>query len=338
MPEAATDIAIIGSFSIDSVVLPDGRALPAKPGGNALWSAMGALVAGRRPRIVARIGDDYPAQVLDRLADAGLDLSALVSLEGAHPVRVSYVHLADGRRLQPVPGDRIAHLSAPEREQFIDTTSQPEKILRGAPQPGDIPAAWADEVACWHLPLLPLERHRALVARLAPWSGQVQSDCPSRGDLRVSPFCKLAETLPSLDVFLPSTSDLDVIAPGMTPLAALDAFRKNGAARVLLKTGASGCILDDGRRRVTLPAFPGEPVDPTGTGDAFCGGFLAARAGGGDLVWAAAMGSASASFALATGDPLELLAVSPAEVEARAEWLLGKACALEARQTTEVPQ
>lgn len=332
---AATDIAIIGSFSIDSVLLPDGSACAAKPGGNALWSALGAFLAGRRPRILARVGEDYPAHVLDRLAAAGFDLSALVRLSGAHPVRVCYAHLPDGRRLQPVPAEKIAHLPAAERACFIDTTSRPEMLSRGAPAPEDIPEPWKTEVAHWHLPLLPLARHRALVAALAPLPGRVQADCPSRGDLRIDPFGKLAETLGALEIFLPSTSDLDVFAPQLSPVAALDILRASGAARVLLKAGADGCLLDDGSRRLSMAAFPGTPVDPTGTGDAFCGGLLAARASGADMVQAAAIASACASFALATDNPLDLLDIAPWEVELRTQALLQTVAPLVPHETTE---
>lgn len=315
---SAQDIAIIGSFSIDSVLTPTGAALPAKPGGNALWSALGARLAGHLPQIVARIGRDYPEAVLDRLAEAGFDLGTLVRLDIDHPVRVSYAHRPDGGRIQPVTPAMVAHLPEADRAAFVDTTSSPEILALGAPRPEDIPAEWLARIGYWHLPLLPLATHRALVATLAAAPGVLQADCPSRGQLVGAPFERLAPTLPALDIFLPSTSDLEVIAPDLTPGAALDAFRAAGAGAMVLKAGADGLFIDDGHRRMRMAAWPGEAHDPTGAGDAFCGGFLAARAAGASLFDAAAMGSAAASFAVATADPLDLLDVDPAEVARRA--------------------
>ncbi|ALG89325.1 MULTISPECIES: carbohydrate kinase family protein [Actibacterium] len=328
-------LAIVGSFSIDSVLTPTGRALPAKPGGNALWSAMGAYLGGRTPHLVARVGRDYPPQVLDRLDNGGFDLSALVHLECDHPVRVSYAHRPDGGRLHPVPASLLAHLPNTDRAAFIDTTGAPETLVLGAPAPADIPEAWLDRVAFWHLPLLPLERHRALVALLAQARGVVQTDCPARHELVGDPFARLAQTLPKLDVFLPSTSDLEVVAPGLAPRDALTAFRAHGAGTVVLKAGPEGVFVDDGGQRIQLDAYLADPIDPTGAGDAFCGGFLAGRVGGADLIEAAALGSACASFALATANPLDLFEVDRAAVNARARILLKTARPLppEARST-----
>ena len=324
-PAAAAPIAIVGSFSIDSVVTPDDVALPAKPGGNALWSAMGAHLAGLTPRIVARVGRDYPAAVLERLAEAGFDLGSLIRLERSHPVRVSYAHRPNGDRVQPVPEELLAHLTPAERAEFVDTTHSPETLVEGAPEPQDIPAAWMQEVGHWHLPLLPLARHRALVAALAGAAGQVQADCPTRAALLGAPFTRLAESLPDIDIFLPSTSDLDVFAPDLDPRGALAALRAHGARSVVLKAGADGVYVLEGAQVTHLPAWPATPIDPTGAGDAFCGGFLVARAQGADLLEAAALGSASASFALETADPLELLGADRNEALLRRDGLLARA-------------
>ncbi|MBY5972677.1 carbohydrate kinase family protein [Ferrimonas balearica] len=327
---AIAPIAIVGSFSIDSVVAPDDTALPAKPGGNALWSAMGAHLAGQTPRIVARVGRDYPAAVLERLAGAGFDLGSLIRLERTHPVRVSYAHRPNGDRVQPVPEALLAHLSPEDRAEFVDTTHSPETLVEGAPEPQDIPADWLAEVSHWHLPLLPLARHRALVAALASAPGQVQADCPTRAALVGAPFERLAASLPAIDVFLPSTSDLDVFAPDLDPRGALQALRAQGARSVVLKAGADGVYVLEGRRLTHMPAWPATPIDPTGAGDAFCGGFLVARAQGADLVAAAALGSACASFALETADPLDLLEGGRAEVLRRMDSLMQEATMLTA--------
>ena len=45
-----------------------------------------------------------------------------------------------------------------------------------------------------------------------------------------------------------------------------------------------------------LPAATGDPVDPTGCGDAFCGGFLVGLAETGDLRVAMAHGTVAAGF------------------------------------------
>ncbi|MDJ0933084.1 PfkB family carbohydrate kinase [Breoghania sp.] len=146
----------------------------------------------------------------------------------------------------------------------------------------------------------------------------VQSDYPARSDLLISPFAKLEETLPELDVFLPSTSDFDVITPG-EPLESI--FRDlcaAGVRTVVFKAGADGVLVQIGNELWQVPAYSGDVIDPTGAGDAFCGGFLAEWSITGDLIEAAALGSAATSFAVATADPLHLAGVGPEQTRSRA--------------------
>jgi sugar/nucleoside kinase (ribokinase family) len=316
-------LAIAGSFSIDSVVAPDGRALPAKTGGNAVWSALGALIGGgRSTRVLARLGEDYPQEIVDRLSAAGLDLSAVRRVPGPHPVRVTFAHLADGRRLQPVPERLLAAMPPEVRAQFVDTTSSPEVLAGGAPRGEDVPVAWLREVDAWHLPLLPLAPHRSVVAALAARRGVLHADCPARTELVADPFGRLAETLGSIDVFLPSTSDFDVFAPYDEPTSTVDGIVAAGAGTVVLKAGADGVLVFDEGAVWHVPAYDVPVLDPTGAGDVFCGGFLLGRASGADLVAAAALGSAAASFAIGTADPLHLLAVEPERTRERARDLV----------------
>ena len=103
-------LAIAGSFSIDSVLTQDGRHVVGKVGGNALWSSLGALISGIAPRIITVVGDDYPQEVLSALVAAGIDTSAVRRIRRSHPVRVTFAHMADGSRLQPVPEEMIRAL------------------------------------------------------------------------------------------------------------------------------------------------------------------------------------------------------------------------------------
>lgn len=314
-------LAVVGSFSIDSVLTRDGRYLIGKVGGNALWSSLGAMISGNAPRIITVVGEDYPEDVLRALVEAGIDISAVRRIERAHPVRVTFAHLPDGSRIQPVPGEMISGLPEADRAAFVDTTMLSDVLPLGAPLASDVPDAWLDEIDHWHLPLLPLSRHRDLVARIAPGRGTLQTDCPARSDLLANPFGKLAVTLGDVDVFLPSTSDFDVVAPQAGIEEILDRLRAGGARTTVLKAGGDGVYIFDRGALFHMSAHDGEIVDPTGAGDTFCGGFMAGMAAHGDLVEAAALGSAAASFAIATEDPLALIGVDHGEVLMRARQL-----------------
>ncbi len=318
-------LAIAGSFSIDSVLTQDGRHVVGKVGGNALWSSLGALISGIAPRIITVVGEDYPQQVLSTLVTAGIDTSAVRRIQRSHPVRVTFAHMPDGSRLQPVPEQMIRALPEADRAAFIDTTMLSDVLPLGAPRGADVPDAWLDEVDHWHLPLLPLNRHRSLVERIAAGRGLLQSDCPARSDLAGDVFGKLAATLGAIDVFLPSTSDFDVVAPGVDVDDILLRLLSRGARTIVLKAGGDGVFVRWRDELFHLPAYDVPAVDPTGAGDAFCGGFMASMAATGDVVEAAAMGSAAASFAIATEDPLALIDIDRGQVRQRARHLHGRA-------------
>lgn len=321
MSSSSPTIAICGSFSFDSVVGTDGVVLTGKVGGNALWSSAGALLAGAAPRVVTIIGADYPEHVLPRLAQSGIDVSAVTRMDGAHPVRLTFLHRPDGSRVQPVPASAIAHLDEATRAMFVDTTTDPSRLRLGAPTPDQVPERWLDEVDLWHLPLLPWPRHVGLVRLLASARGALHADCPARSDLLDAPYARLSQTLSDIDVFLPSTSDFDVIDPGADLPAIVAGLQGAGVGTLVVKSGADGTVVVDRGDMWHVPAYDDAPVDPTGAGDAFCGGFLAGRAAGLDLVDAAALGAATASFAIAVTDPLALLDIDVSRVRHRARAL-----------------
>ncbi|MCW2941321.1 MAG: hypothetical protein JWN00_4306 [Actinomycetia bacterium] len=310
--------AVVGTLCLDNVVAVDGTCYVGKPGGNVLWSAAGARLWTGRLGVVARAGADYPAEPLARLAEAGVDLGGVTRTGEPHGLRIAYRHRADGGRDQPVPQEALGGLAPEQRAVFVDTTRDPAVRGRSDPAFTDIPAAWLDSVRLWHLPLLPLRLHRAIHAGLrAHGPARIIADCPNRfeiGDLAAD----MAGTLPGLEAFLPSTSDLDVISPGADGTLIAADLAARGSGTVVLKQGAAGSLVVEGDGpRWQIPAYPSDVVDPTGAGDAFCGGFLVGLGETGDVVEAAARGAVSASYAVETADPLAVLAADPAGARTR---------------------
>lgn len=88
----------------------------------------------------------------------------------------------------------------------------------------------------------------------------------------------LYETLRHTDVFFPNESETCAIggsaACGEAAEAVLAKMAPGGILAV--KRGKKGCLIAGGGQRLSVPAFSVEPVDTTGAGDSFNGGFLAA--------------------------------------------------------------
>ena len=100
------------------------------------------------------------------------------------------------------------------------------------------------------------------------------------------------------DWALPSLEDAKLLFGHDDPDAILDACHADGAPLVVLRCGARGCVVSDGRRRERIAGHAVNAIDATGAGDCFDGAF-AARLTAGDDPFAAAR-YANAAAALAT--------------------------------------
>jgi len=97
---------------------------------------------------------------------------------------------------------------------------------------------------------------------------------------------------------LPSQDDTRVLFEGGDAAAVVAACHRAGAPGVVLKLGAEGCVVSDGKRQEHVPAHRVTPVDATGAGDCFDGAFAARLLAGDDPFTAA--GYANVAAALAT--------------------------------------
>jgi sugar/nucleoside kinase (ribokinase family) len=99
--------------------------------------------------------------------------------------------------------------------------------------------------------------------------------------------------LRGVDLLLANLDEARVLVGDPTADPADAARTLTGLARsVVVKLGAAGAIRADGDRLVRTEAVPVEVVDPTGAGDAFAAGLLAAELSGADPVAALRAGAA----------------------------------------------
>ncbi len=105
------------------------------------------------------------------------------------------------------------------------------------------------------------------------------------------------QTLPAVDVFLPSVDEAREIFGLEDPDAIIAHAHHLGARRVALKMGAQGARVSDGTSSVQIPGFAVHSVDATGAGDCFGGALLTRLAQGASLQDAARYACAAAALA-----------------------------------------
>ncbi|MGN9809314.1 sugar kinase [Micromonospora sp. BQ11] len=113
---------------------------------------------------------------------------------------------------------------------------------------------------------------------------------PALGPVR-DQAARLRPLLPYADFLILGVDEAGPLFGVSEPDAVFAAAAAAGAGETVLKAGERGCfVLADGVV-VHLPSDARRVVDPVGAGDAFAGGYLAARLSGADTVAAARLGS-----------------------------------------------
>lgn len=97
----------------------------------------------------------------------------------------------------------------------------------------------------------------------------------------------IAVALALSDIVFPSEDEALALWGLRDPDAVLDHVLAFGPRVVALKRGDRGAVVATRKERVEIPPAPSTPVDSTGAGDAFAGGFLARYVETGDPVEAA---------------------------------------------------
>ncbi len=316
---------LLGSLTREFLLPATGRPRIDLPGGSLLYAAGGLSVWEKRIGLVARVGEDYPRAWLRGIRERGLDVRGVRILTGALDVRsfLAYNESFEATRVGPV--SQFARRGLPFPKALLGYGNR-TRVRKGAqksdpsaPAPQDIPSAYLEAKAA-HVCPMNLDGHKPLIEVLRRTIHTVTLD-PSPAYMHPASLRGLRGLLHGLTAFLPSFEELQSLFWGETRdawemCAALGEF---GCEYIVVKCGARGQLLYDSvsRRRWEIPAHPSRLADPTGAGDAFCGGFLAGYLKSYDPLEGVIHGNVSASLKVEGVGPFFPLEVMPGLAEAR---------------------
>ncbi len=289
---AATDpeVVVVGNLTIDDVVLPDGTTLMATLGGNSVHAAAAAAACGAHVALVARRGEDFPAEAFERLHRAGVDTAHVVDVLGP-TVRNWVIYEPDGRRhwVYRTPLARSAEV---------------------APMPADItPTLRGAHVV--HVAAMPLGNAEAVVAEVRRAAPDAIVTLDTHEGWADEPPARVLALAGAVDLFEPSLEELQALTGDHTPTGGLRALARAGVRRAVVKAGADGAYVMVDGEIAHVPALETTVVDTTGAGDSFCGGVAAGLARGLESLDAVALGVATAGTAIAASGSLRLLDQDP---------------------------
>lgn len=248
-----TPVLIVGSVAFDDLELPSG---PAKDtvGGSATYAAIAASLYSK-VRVVAVVGDDFPAATLESLRARGVDVSGIERVPGKTfrwAGRYSE-NLASRETL-----DTQLNVFADFRPKLPESFRDSKIVMLGNIHP----ALQLEVLAQARAPEL------VIADTMNFWiSGERKT---------------LLEVLSKIDVLVINDEELRQLSEDHNLRRGARAALRMGPKRLVVKRGDAGAMFFDGEGVFFAPAYPLETeMDPTGAGDSFAGavvGFLA-RAG-----------------------------------------------------------
>ena len=296
-------IVLLGNLLVDDVVFADGTTRMGQAGGALLYGALGATLWESRPGLVSVLGDDYPAQALEKLQQRGVDLAGVQPL-GRSGVRTWLLYEGDARRL-------IHRLGCPTHEEV-------------SPSPALIPPEWTAARA-FHLAPMPFDVQRELLTALRAHRPAFISVDPHL-PVTEETLHEWRRALADADAFFPGEDELLLDGAHADPHRVLPRLVNGRLRFVVFKRGAKGGVLYDAHdgRFYSWDARSVVVVDQTGAGDAFGAGLILAHLEGLPVEACLQRAVVTASFAVAGWGPEALLAATRAEAEARVRQWYGR--------------
>lgn len=290
----------IGELTVDDVVVEGEECDWQQAGGGGLYSAVGAFVWSGAVGLSSVVGTDYPGELRQQIADAGLDLRGVTTSAEINSIGLWLLYERDGtrRQVEKRRGGTFAEVD-------LHRTSPFEHGL--APVAVHI----APQSSRGQQKAVEVLRGRGVLTTM---------DVLIEPSIDREPYLDGA-VFSDLDAFLPSEQEVvdlwghcDVVRLGRW-------LRAHGSdATTVIKRGGRGVEVLTPDGVVGVPSAVEELVDPTGAGDAFCGGFLVGLAETGDPVEAAVRGAVSASFVCETRGALAAMRrIDPDVAHLRAE-------------------
>ncbi len=293
----------VGGVTLDDTVLPSGQVRFGAPGGNAVYSAIGAKVWSENAvGIVSKVSREYPEDNLAQLREGGIDTRGISRVDQPD-LHVWILYERSGHR-------QIIHQA---------DSGQPPEI---DPTPEQVPPEYLDAEYV-HMSCMAPESMQAMALFLVQHNLPFSLDIAQVSIGADASHLAGSDALRQCDVFLPSIGELEMIWGKQSPHPLLNDISNLGPKVTAVKFGERGSIVYDARlgRRYHIPIVPVETVDSTGAGDGYCGGFAISYCQTGDALEAALRATVSASFVVQDFGALHALHASRMEAQRRLDAL-----------------
>ncbi len=324
---------LAGRLQRDYLLPPTGAPSIDVPGGNVLYAAAGIGVWETGVGLLGRAGEDYPQEWLRAFEQHGWDTGGIRILPEALDLR-NFRAWTDVQNVQVTnPMAHFARMGLLFPKSLLGYQSRTageddrKTVEAASPRPGDIPTNY---LRTHYLHICPLDYSTScrMFSAFKEGNATMMTLDPSLAYMNPSAFEDVRILLQGLTALEVSEEKLRGLFWGKTNdlQEMMEAVGSFGCEFTVVKRGMRGQMLYDaaGKKRWEIPAYPGRPIDLTGAGDAFCGGFLVGYQKKYDPLQAVLHGSISASLVMEGSGVVHALDTLPGLAKARMEALAGQ--------------
>jgi hypothetical protein len=323
---------IAGLLKREFILTPAGKPILDIQGGNLLYAASGCAIWEPGIGLLGRVGENYPHDWLDTAARMGFDSRGIHISPDVLDQRsfFAYTDLDTAHLDNPV--SHFARLGLPFPRSLLGFSNQPTPPdSRTTPGPftirlSDLPSDYLDAAAA-HLCPIDYLSHSLLPPALRKGNINTITVDPAASYMNPAFWNVIPGIIKGLSAFLPSEEKLTALFEGRTTdlWAMAEELASHGCDIIVINRGSRGQLLFDHstNTRYTIPIYPGRVIDPTGSVDAFCGGFLAGLHSTYSSLEGVLTGNISASLANEGSGPFYPLDALPGLAKARLEALRG---------------
>ena len=271
------DVAVIGHFSIDTILVPSRTAPFVVLGGAATYTSFASKRLGATTSVISKVGGNFPEAYLWWVKQEDIDISGVTKHANEPTTQFELQYNAD--------------LS--ERTLKLKSKGTPISL-------DDLPAGFKAKAV--HIAPITNEVSFEVIEHLKHCADVVSLD--PQGLLRsfdeagnVTENTSLDARIFSLiNIYKSSQNEIFRLTGESELKLAIRAIHDVGVETVIVTMGTKGSVLSVEGAQYNIAACPSQVlVDPTGAGDVFIGGFLTEYLRQKESIWCACVGSAAAS-------------------------------------------
>lgn len=316
---------IAGTFRRDFIITSGGKTHFDIPGGSIPYAATGFSLWDTGLGLIGSVGEDFPQIWCSQFEKSGIDTRGIAILPEMYDLR-SFIFFQENRRFESqnpiaqfsqlglaIPKSLLGYLPQQQRTHtLIDEQKIPIQIKQ-------IPPDYLDASTA-HLCPMEYAQQNLLVSHFQNHINTISLD-PGELSSDKTSLDELFELVRNIQILQVSEDKLKRLFRGKSDQTwdIIDTLASYGSEMIIVKRGKDGQFVYDcfSKKRWYVPAYPARVVDTTGSGNAFCGGFLAGYRKTYDPVEATLYGNISASFSVEGTGAVYSLGVLPGLAEAR---------------------